>query len=1425
VLIDAAELSSIQPIVEKLNAGIAIVAAQAAPVVSNLFAKLVILGDELFSQLPHPMTPLAPVVTPEDPACVLFPSPTSKDARGIAFNHAAMSTAFLAQGPAAKITSVARVMQLSSFSVDIALSEMFTTLVQGGCVCVPSAYERQHNFAGAAERMSVNWTYMTPFLSRQLDPALLPTVKVVCFRTRNLDEDTYSQWAGKATVMLSYGTLDVCPLGISFLHVSNSHQLRCVGRPFAGTFWIVNPEDNRRLMPVGAIGELVIESPTLGTGYPSAGQVQTPQSGPSINAGKKTKYFKTGHRVRYLEGGVVEFISGKRREELEVRGKEIEPTNIEMHIRRCLGRGIEVIVEVITKTPAPVIAAILEFSDSPFTGSEDLFQLNTLTKEKVHVAKQLVQEGLRNKVEPHLIPSIFIPVKHLPITPSLKINRRRLQKMIRGLPKEKLLAISDISNPNTVQSPTPKPPPPTQVEEQMRAIWAKILNVNESLIDIATGFITAGGDDILTGKLVVACRHAGMPIRIADVLGDVTLTELCRPWSTIADGSTLPEHYSPVSPSPSPQPPRTSNTEGFVEMIIAPKLGVDRMAIKDVVEASATQTRCIESGMLRGRANVDYFIFNFTGFVDHKKLKEACQTLVTIHPILRTAFVPYNRQVYQAIVRSITLDFERYSSGGSRQPALIEKIIKTDQSTPVAFSTPMTKFTLLDGGKNSASSLIMRLCKAQYDDYSVALLVKDLKQLYDSTENPPRRPTFCEFIRATHTAIALGAEDYWKTLLEGSVMTQVVGHSKPHRLSTNINTLRERITVKSLSNLGISFDTVLKSAWAMVLANLSGSSDIVFGEIIEGRHVQLDGTQSASSVLGPATNAIPVRVRFPDTSLTPFALLQYVHEQRVAGIPFENMGFLNVVEKCTLWPYWTRFSTVVQHRSQDAAVSPQEAKLFRLGSATCKLTVVEPGAKDVYDLLVQSTSRKQGEVELKLTFCGDRVPTTVAEPALRLLCETINMLTSGSIAEPIIPSCYQYRAMEKRIPVPPPFTSADPAPRHPLDDAVSPVTPQHSAAPSTPENEVTRLPEEQIRAIQAAISKAWSSVLKPRTLGVPEEHLHTAAFYDLWGSLIPAAQLAAHLNRELPRLAVPGLDPSSAMVTMEDIIEHPTMLSQFQLIARKMSADAKTQTPTTPPTPTAMGSITDPAAPQSPRRGRAATFSSRFRRFTTTITRPGMPARSTSASEVPFSPGIVSPGFLPAGAEPQQQRYDETPPLPALPTTSSYPPVSPEGVRVTPVSRSGSSAAASLTAGSTSSGMSTRGSMSGSGSGSGTGSGVGPGIEEIAGEIVAGMERSSLVPAPLRRVNPGAVDMTVLTGSAPVLREDEDIVSPLSAGSPGVRFWDVGAALRGAGDSSGGAETGFVRPRKEPEDDDIFERMGLVSPISHGHGHDYGQRQ
>ncbi|KAI1299870.1 hypothetical protein F5Y03DRAFT_364987 [Xylaria venustula] len=1061
-------------------------------------------------ELPTPMP-----TRPHDIACILLTLTSPKNCKAVSYSHGALATACAGQGPTLRINPSSRVMQLSSFSVDVSLAEIFTTLVNGGCVCIPSSFERISNFTEAAQRMRVNWTYLTPPLSRKIDPNLLPDMAVVCFRATHLDTEAYSRWAGKAKVVLVYGSAEACPLGLSATELMESPVTPGFGNPFCGNFWIVSPEDHNRLMPVGAVGELVIGGSTLAMSS-SLDMVnldfdilvrKSTSRAQSLLEQSGSRLLKTGRLVRYREKGEIEFVMPEG-EKGEVKGKSFRVSDMESQVRRCIGEGVDVVIETVAfkdTNSAPVLTVFVELGDQFLEGKEDLTNLDNATRQRLFYYKQTVNSTLRNSIP---LPLAYVPVRRLPLTPSLRVNRRGLQKLIAGLSRQQLLTLAEVGSMHDMHPADFQPAPLKQAEQQMRALWARVLGIeDQTSITANDGFMALGGDIVMAHRLVVMCRQRGIDISITDILQNRTLSELCK---------EIINFEMPTVNRLKPDQGEIGASNGSSDAMGAQKLGSDRSVIEDVAEASSLQTMFVESAMLQARGNVSYFLLSATGYLSWHKLENACFMLTKAHPILRTAFVSSGRQVYQTVLRSYRPEFLRYQCQNWRLNNLAVKLVKRDQPLPIDFRRPVTKFSFLDAGRSSI--LVMRLSRAQYDDLSIPILVRDLGRFYKQTGPITQSTGFCEVIRAIRSTYASGATEYWRSLLDGASITQVVSQPSLPIANSSPKTVQQKISIGSLQNFGIPFESILRGAWSIVLSNLSGTDDVVFGHMVEGRHLNLANGQTISSVVGPKGNVIPVRTRVPDHPIAPLEYLKNMQSQYVASIPYENLQTADVIQNCTAWPSWSRFSTVVHHQKQS-----ERYKLlnFTIGEATCSLDMIGLSHEDS-DVFVQTMMSGSKQVEVSVTFCEKKIQSFFAEEVLRMLCSTISVLTtSESVMDPMMLKGLNDSYTTPRIPLPAPKRESS------VLSPVLSVDPDHA------------------RAAHSVIATAWDVVLGAQSLQVAD--IRSVPFYEIWGAHMPAAELARYYTQKVPRF--PGLEQK--VYTTEEIIDHPTMMQQYELIIAK----------------------------------------------------------------------------------------------------------------------------------------------------------------------------------------------------------------------------------------------------------------------------------
>lgn len=1121
VPMDAAQTGRFETIVRKTGAKIVLTSAKCAQSFSKLAEIVLPVDEDMLDQLDSSDHVSHTRCASNNALYVLFTSGSTGEPKGCVIEHSAYCSSALSQKQAWGTNSSSRVLQFASYSFDASMGEIITTLMVGGCVCIPSDAERLDDVAAAIRKMRINFVIFPPSLAKLLNPEDVPAVKVMVLGGESTAKEDILKWHDKIKLIPAYGPTECSLVSSSVMNLTAETESSNIGVPNAANYWIVDFSDHNKLVPVGAIGELLIEGLILARGYlnnPAQTEtsfIENPDWIRDVSPDMTRRMYKTGDLVQYNADGSFRYM-GRKDSQVKLRGQRIELGEVEYHLRRALGKSSDVAAEVLrfdNGNRDAVLAAFISLGDD-FDGDENLANISTLTKERLSVVVTGIESLISESAPLYMIPSVFIPVKTLPLSPSLKIDRRKLRSMASALSKDQLAALSVVNG--TRQSYL------TETEKRMQALWASVLNIDASKIHPDDSFIKLGGDSIIAIKLVAACRAEGLTLSVADVLRNLTLASMCQSLSTVGVVRRVHEPMSALGPLAKDQ---------FLEEVVCPQVLADKVDIEDVVEATSMQASFLTTGLLKCRGNTNYFTFNLSGSIDSIKLENACQMLVSKHRILRTAFIAHQRQVWQVILRHSSPEFRRYHCARWRLTHLAAKLAKMDQAEPVSLGDPIVRFMFLDGGKQSL--LIMRISHAQYDGMSIPVLVTDLADLYEG-KDLPERPIFSEFVHSARENNVMGAEEYWYSLLKGSTMTNLVSHKTPPYENSKLKTITRHVPSTSPQAYGMTFATIMKAAWALVLARLSGSTDVVFGHLISGRNLAFGGGD-INEVLGPCLNIIPVRVQFQYSMSTVSDLLQQVHDQQLAAIPFETFGFDKIVERCTEWPLWTRFSSVVQHQNLDGVEDLLEA--FRFGEAECKFGAFAP-SHDSVDVLVLS-SPKGSKTKIDLHFSENLIPSQFAEDMMDLLCQNIQLLSDGT--HNMLPPTSTWTSSQPQIPL--------------LAKQLKEPQVQLNAENMAALNVLSARRNgrgDQFRQAdtpwQTTVERAWNHILRTDDEPmIPNEEVtsHTS-FFNVWGSLLAAAQFSEFYARH-------GLD-----ITMEEIIDNPTIHLQCLLIMQKMGLRVST---------------------------------------------------------------------------------------------------------------------------------------------------------------------------------------------------------------------------------------------------------------------------
>lgn len=202
----------------------------------------------------------------------------------------------------------------------------------GGCVCIPSEVDRKNDLAGFIERSQANWALLTPTVASLLDPITVPSLKFMTLGGESINQSTLQKWLQVCRVGVNYGSAEV-----DVTHTRDfrdDSDISNVGQRLPScTAYIVDPNSPDIILPVGAIGELVISGPTMARGYLNApektAEVFMPVPGKWISQGileqeglsNTSRIYRMGDLCRQISDGSFTFV-GRKDFQVKVSGKE-----------------------------------------------------------------------------------------------------------------------------------------------------------------------------------------------------------------------------------------------------------------------------------------------------------------------------------------------------------------------------------------------------------------------------------------------------------------------------------------------------------------------------------------------------------------------------------------------------------------------------------------------------------------------------------------------------------------------------------------------------------------------------------------------------------------------------------------------------------------------------------------------------------------------------------------------------------------------------------------------------------------------------------------------------------------------------------------------------------------------------------------------
>ncbi|KAH8201464.1 hypothetical protein TruAng_004388 [Truncatella angustata] len=509
----------------------------------SLASEVLVIDAQSVSQLPRSVN-LHP--SGEDDsfraAFILFTSGSTGTPKGHVLEHGNLVSSLVAIGRDMGWGTDVRMLQFASYVWDMSIAEIFGTLTSGGCVCVPSEEARESFIAEFIESVGVNCAIFTPTVLRMITPEEAPSMKTIMSIGEPVDLGSVKLWSGHARFFNAWGPSETACVSAMAELTPTSRYAESIGRPLASALWLVDENNVDKLVPIGGVGEIVVESPGVSRGYlndpnqTAASFIAPPRWAPPRKESTSTKsqrMYRTGDLARYNPDGSLEYI-GRRDNQVKISGQRVELAEIEKALAACSAvRSAITSIQTIDNGHKSLVA-VVSLEEPCLSRRTPLKEVSAEFQSEVEEGLNSIRKALYSRVPIYMVPNVWRVVEELPRTASLKIDRSAVRSWL-----------AQWEPTHFEGSGTDALTPPTnEVEQLLHTVWCAVLTLQEDEIGRESSFIKLGGDSILAINIATKCRKRGLRVSVATLLRSESLANVA------AASELLPGHSDSLGERP-----------------------------------------------------------------------------------------------------------------------------------------------------------------------------------------------------------------------------------------------------------------------------------------------------------------------------------------------------------------------------------------------------------------------------------------------------------------------------------------------------------------------------------------------------------------------------------------------------------------------------------------------------------------------------------------------------------------------------------------------------------------------------------------------------------------------------------------------------------------------------------------------------------
>ncbi|WP_445497289.1 amino acid adenylation domain-containing protein [Photorhabdus sp. SF281] len=815
-------------------------------------AGLTVLDPNTLPDLPD-SNPQVPALTPQHLAYVIYTSGSTGQPKGVMVEHQAIYQRYLGFNETYAVTAQDRVLQFASFSFDVSVEELFSSLCNGATLVIrdDSWLTSMQEFITLLRQnritvISLPTLFWSELVARDKASPLPDCIKLIIIGGEAVQKRAIQVWFIQETyrprLLNTYGPTENTVTATCKAVLSPGDD-SSIGRPVKNTC-IYLLDQYGQPVPLGCIGEMYIGGVGVARGYLNQPELSAERFildpfSPLAGA----RMYRTGDLARYLPDGDLAFL-GRNDQQVKIRGFRIELGEIETRL---------------LEYPAVQEAAVLVRED----GQDKRLVAYVVAAATDGLVARL-REHLSAILPDYMIPAAFVRLESFPQTPNGKQDRRALPA-----PDEEAFARQVYEAPQG------------EVEIALAAIWCEVLGIEQ--ISRHDNFFALGGHSLLAVRMMNRIALLGIEL----------------PLSVLFEASTLMAFAGVMRARFDEQ-----------HKVLPSILPISR---EGELPLSFAQQRLWFLAQFEGVSDIYHLsmALRLCGQLDIVAWQQALDTLFARHEALRSVFVSVDGQPQvQLLAADSGVPLSQYDLRGIPDAETrLEHLSIGEASTSFDLSHgPLIRASLIRISDDEYRFLLTQHHIVS-DGWSVGVLISELSTLYTAflagqpAPLPPlaiQYPDYAAWQRQWLSVERVQAQsDYWRTMLADAPVLLDLPTDRPRPPQQSFTggvmfiDLDAELTasLKHLSEQqGVTLFMTLLSAWAMVLSRLSGQEDLVIGTPSAGR-----SHQEVEPLIGFFVNTLALRI---DLSGAPdvIELLARVRQTALAAQAHQDLPFEQVVE-------------------------------------------------------------------------------------------------------------------------------------------------------------------------------------------------------------------------------------------------------------------------------------------------------------------------------------------------------------------------------------------------------------------------------------------------------------------------------------------------------------------------------------------------